>query len=95
MYSTVNRIFHVLYFDPDFPTFGLTITGLSRVCCSYIQRAPLRVFATQSEYTRIKLYKTNKFQEARLYKHFSYERQLVTEKMLLTGHKPAEIVRNY
>jgi hypothetical protein len=33
MYSTVNRIFHLLYFDLDFPTSGLTVTGLARVYC--------------------------------------------------------------
>jgi hypothetical protein len=30
MYSTVNRIFHFSYFDPDYPT-----TGLARVYCIY------------------------------------------------------------
>jgi hypothetical protein len=30
MYSAVNRIFNFLYFDPDYPTSGLIITGLAR-----------------------------------------------------------------
>jgi hypothetical protein len=30
MYSTVNSIFHVSYFDPDYPTCGLTVTGFVR-----------------------------------------------------------------
>jgi hypothetical protein len=32
VYSTVKRIFHFSYFDPDCPTPGLTVTGLARVC---------------------------------------------------------------
>jgi hypothetical protein len=31
MFSTVNRMFHFSYFDPDYPTFGLTVTGSARV----------------------------------------------------------------
>jgi hypothetical protein len=35
MYSTVNRIFfHFSYFEPDYLTSGLTVTGLVRVYCS-------------------------------------------------------------
>jgi hypothetical protein len=34
MYSTVNKILHILYFDPDYPTSDLTVTGLTRVCCT-------------------------------------------------------------
>jgi hypothetical protein len=33
MYSDVKIIFHFSYFDPDYPTFGLTVTGLMRVYC--------------------------------------------------------------
>jgi hypothetical protein len=29
----VNSIFHFSYFDPDYPTVGLTVTGLARVYC--------------------------------------------------------------
>jgi hypothetical protein len=31
MYSTVDNIFHFSYFDPDYPTSELTVTGLGRV----------------------------------------------------------------
>jgi hypothetical protein len=31
MYSTVNCIFYLSYFDPDYPTSALTVTGLDRV----------------------------------------------------------------
>jgi hypothetical protein len=34
MHSTVNSIFHVSYFDPDYPTDGLTVTGLERAYCT-------------------------------------------------------------
>jgi hypothetical protein len=34
MDSTVNRIFHFPYFDSDYPTSGLTVTGLARVHCA-------------------------------------------------------------
>jgi hypothetical protein len=36
MNSTVNRIFHFSYFDPDYPTSGLTVTGLASVYCTFI-----------------------------------------------------------
>jgi hypothetical protein len=29
----VNSIFHIWYFDPDYPTSGLTVTGLASVYC--------------------------------------------------------------
>jgi hypothetical protein len=32
-YSTVIRIFHFSYLDPDYQTSGLTVTGLARVNC--------------------------------------------------------------
>jgi hypothetical protein len=31
MYSTVNKIFHFSYFDPDYPTSGVNVIGLARV----------------------------------------------------------------
>jgi hypothetical protein len=34
MYSTVNSIFHFSNFDPDYPTSGLTVTGLTKIYCS-------------------------------------------------------------
>jgi hypothetical protein len=34
MYSNVNRIFHFLYFNPDYPTSGSTVTGLVMVYCN-------------------------------------------------------------
>jgi hypothetical protein len=34
MYSTVSGIFHFSYFDPDYPTSELTVTGLAEVLLS-------------------------------------------------------------
>jgi hypothetical protein len=34
MYSTVNSIFYFSCFNPDYPTSGLTLTGLARVYCN-------------------------------------------------------------
>jgi hypothetical protein len=34
MSSTVNSIFHFSYFDPDYPTSGLTVTAVARIYCS-------------------------------------------------------------
>jgi hypothetical protein len=31
----MNSIFHFSYFDPDYPTSGLTVTKLARVCYIY------------------------------------------------------------
>jgi hypothetical protein len=36
MYSTVNSILNISYFDPDYPISGLTLTGLARVYCVYV-----------------------------------------------------------
>jgi hypothetical protein len=38
MYSTVNRIFHFSYFDADYLTSRLTVTGLARVYCTRLPR---------------------------------------------------------
>jgi hypothetical protein len=32
----LNRIFRFSYFDPDYPTSGLTVTELSRVYCIFL-----------------------------------------------------------
>jgi hypothetical protein len=31
MYSNVNKISHFSYFDPDYPTYELTVIGSTRV----------------------------------------------------------------
>jgi hypothetical protein len=36
MYSTVKSIFHLSYFDPYYPTSGLTVTGLARAYCNLL-----------------------------------------------------------
>jgi hypothetical protein len=40
MYSTTNSIFHFSYFDPDYPTSGLTVTEFMHQCApAYFSRA--------------------------------------------------------
>jgi hypothetical protein len=31
--SQQDYFFHFSYYDPDYPTSGLTVTGLASVCC--------------------------------------------------------------
>jgi hypothetical protein len=38
MYSTVNSIFQFSFFDLDYSTSGLTVTGLARVYCVYFEQ---------------------------------------------------------
>jgi hypothetical protein len=33
----MNNIFHYLYFVPDYPTSGWTVTGSAKVCCNISQ----------------------------------------------------------
>jgi hypothetical protein len=35
----MNSVFYFSYFDPDYPTFGLTVTGLLRVTVPSVPRA--------------------------------------------------------
>jgi hypothetical protein len=40
MYQIVNTIFNFSHFVPDYPTLGLTVTGLTRVYCNTVSPVP-------------------------------------------------------
>jgi hypothetical protein len=46
MYSTVNNIFNFSYFDPDYLTSRLPLTGLLRVYCRLLTPSEIQLVLT-------------------------------------------------